>query len=55
MFGALVIVKIHTPTFVRREWLALWISLALAILGAGAYSLDALRYRPGRETEHSAR
>lgn len=41
MFGALILVKIHTPTFFSQEWLAFWISLALFAAGAGAYSLDA--------------
>jgi putative oxidoreductase len=41
MFGALFLVKIHTPTFIQQEWLAFWISLALLAVGAGALSLDA--------------
>jgi len=34
MFGALFLVKIHTPTFIQQEWLAFWISLALLAVGA---------------------
>jgi len=48
MVGALLLVKIHTPaTFIGVEWLALWMSLALLVTGAGGYSLDA-RFRRGR-------
>jgi len=44
MIGALFLVKIHNmTTFFSQEWLALWISLALLIGGAGAFSLDAIR------------
>ncbi|HLW46605.1 MAG TPA: DoxX family protein [bacterium] len=46
MVGALLLVKLHTPTFINQEWLALWISLALLATGAGAISLDA--YLRGR-------
>jgi len=41
MFGALFLVKIHTPTFIQQEWLAFWISVALLAVGAGSFSLDA--------------
>jgi len=55
MFGALILVKIHTPTFFSQEWLAFWISLALFATGAGAYSLDALfRHRRVRAAPHSS-
>jgi len=52
MFGALVIVKIHTRTFISQEWLAFWMSVALLVVGAGAYSLDAMfgRRRAARAT-----
>jgi uncharacterized membrane protein YphA (DoxX/SURF4 family) len=46
MLGALLLVKLHTPTLINQEWLALWISLALLGAGAGAISLDA--YLRGR-------
>jgi hypothetical protein len=42
MLGALLLVKIHTPTFIQQEWLAFWISLALLALGAGSLAVDAL-------------
>ena len=42
MLGALLIVKIHTRTFIQQEWLAFWMSLALLALGAGALSVDAV-------------
>jgi putative oxidoreductase len=45
MLGALFLVKIHTPTFIQQEWLALWISLALLAVGAGSLSLDAFLER----------
>jgi putative oxidoreductase len=41
MAGALLLVKLHTPTLIGQEWLAFWISLALMAAGAGAISLDA--------------
>jgi len=41
MLGALLLVKLHTPTFINQEWLAFWISLALLGAGAGAISVDA--------------
>ena len=46
MAGALLLVKLHTPTLINQEWLAFWISLALLATGAGAISLDA--YLRGR-------
>jgi putative oxidoreductase len=52
MLGALLLVKIHTPTFINQEWLAFWISLALLATGAGAISLDA--YLRGRGAPGSA-
>src|SRR5579864_8149948 len=42
MLGALLLVKIHTRTFIQQEWLAFWMSLALLAVGAGRLSLDAL-------------
>jgi putative oxidoreductase len=42
MAGALLLVKLHTTTFIGQEWLAMWISLAFVTGGAGAVSLDAL-------------
>ena len=42
MLGALLIVKIHTRTFIQQEWLAFWMSLALLALGAEALSVDAV-------------
>ena len=55
MFGALLLVKIHTSTFFSQEWLAFWMSLALFATGAGAYSLDArFGRRRGRTTSHSS-
>ena len=42
MLGALLLVKIHTRTFIQQEWLAFWMSLALLAVGAGSLSVDAL-------------
>jgi putative oxidoreductase len=42
MLGALLLVKIHTPTFIQQEWLAFWMSLALFAVGAGSLSVDAM-------------
>ena len=42
MLGALLLVKIHTPSLIGEEWLAFWISLALLAVGAGSLSLDAV-------------
>jgi putative oxidoreductase len=53
MAGALLLVKLHTPTFINQEWLAFWISLALLAAGAGAISLDA--YLRGRGTAAGTR
>jgi putative oxidoreductase len=47
MLGALLLVKIHTRTFIQQEWLAFWMSLALLAVGAGALSVDA-RLRTAR-------
>jgi putative oxidoreductase len=53
MLGALLLVKIHTPTFINQEWLAFWMSLALAMTGAGTLSFDA--YLRGRAAGSSSK
>jgi putative oxidoreductase len=53
MLGALLLVKIHTPTFIQQEWLAFWMSLALVAVGAGSLSLDASRKRRAQGTSQS--
>jgi putative oxidoreductase len=56
MLGALLLVKFHTPTFISQEWLAFWISAALAAAGAGATSVDAfLRGRAVRPPSGASR
>lgn len=54
MLGALLLVKIHTRTFIQQEWLAFWMSLALLAVGAGALSVDA-RLRATRAAGSVAR